>query len=128
MIAPVLAKTELEEKSWQPRRPDLGTEEEALHAEEPEVLPRDLDGRFMGERRVLSERGQRADAAHLQSEAEDAQKPMIPIAYTRKFIAIVAWATFFARVRPDSTRAKPACMNITMKPVIRVRTMLSAVM
>src|SRR5437762_1057619 len=43
-----------------------------------------------------------------------------------KFMPIV-WATFFARVRPVSTRAKPACMNITRNPVTSVQTMLSAV-
>src|ERR1019366_1841281 len=42
-----------------------------------------------------------------------------------KFMAIV-WATFLARVRPDSTSAKPACMNMTRNPVTRVHTMLSA--
>src|SRR5512133_2032086 len=51
---------------------------------------------------------------------------MMPIAYTKKFIPIV-WATFFARVRPVSTSAKPACMNMTRKPQSIVHTMLSAV-
>src|SRR5882672_2606073 len=54
-----------------------------------------------------------------------AQNPRMPMAYTRKFIAIV-WATFFARVRPVSTRAKPACMNITRKPATSVQTKLMA--
>ena len=39
----------------------------------------------------------------------------------------IVWATFFARVRPVSTSANPACMNITRKPVTSVQTMFSAV-
>ncbi len=42
-----------------------------------------------------------------------------------KFMAIV-WAAFLARVKPVSTRANPACMNMTRKPAIRVHTMLIA--
>src|SRR3989475_3969961 len=42
-----------------------------------------------------------------------------------KFIIIV-WATFFARVTPVSTRAKPACMNMTRNPVMSVHMMLMA--
>src|SRR5438094_2335745 len=40
-----------------------------------------------------------------------------------KFIIIVC-ATFFARVKPVSTSANPACMNMTRKPVNRVHMML----
>ena len=40
-----------------------------------------------------------------------------------KFIDIVCDA-FFARQSPVSTSAKPACMNMTKKPVINVQTML----
>src|SRR3954447_1914471 len=40
-----------------------------------------------------------------------------------KFIAIVC-DEFLARHRPVSTSAKPACMNMTMKPVINVQTIL----
>src|SRR6185503_835694 len=40
-----------------------------------------------------------------------------------KFIDIVC-AAFLARVKPVSTIAKPACMNITRKPVSSVHTML----
>src|SRR6266567_3094278 len=36
-------------------------------------------------------------------------------------------AAFFARVRPVSTSANPACMNITRKPATIVHTMLRAV-
>ena len=43
-----------------------------------------------------------------------------------KFIPIV-WATFLARVSPVSTRANPACMNMTRKPVTSVQTMFIAV-
>ena len=50
-----------------------------------------------------------------------AQKPMTPIEYTKKFIAMV-WATFLERVRPVSTSAKPACMNMTKKPHSIVHT------
>src|SRR2546426_8939864 len=42
-----------------------------------------------------------------------------------KFIANV-WAAFLARVKPVSTIAKPACMNITRKPVTSVHTKLMA--
>src|SRR5881628_2089386 len=42
-----------------------------------------------------------------------------------KFIANVC-AAFFARVKPVSTIAKPACMNITRKPVTSVHTKLMA--
>ena len=52
-----------------------------------------------------------------------AQKPMMLMAYTKKFIAIVC-ATFLDRVRPVSSKAKPACMNITMKPQSNVQTRL----
>ncbi len=40
-----------------------------------------------------------------------------------KFIAIV-WLAFFARHNPVSTRANPACMNMTRKPVTSVQTKL----
>ena len=40
-----------------------------------------------------------------------------------KFMAIVCDA-FFARPKPASTMAKPACMNITKKPAINVHTKL----
>src|SRR6266566_542190 len=40
-----------------------------------------------------------------------------------KFIIIVC-ATFFARVKPVSTSANPACMNMTRKPVNSVHMML----
>ena len=40
-----------------------------------------------------------------------------------KFIDIVCDA-FFARIRPVSTSANPACMNMTRKPVISVQTKL----
>src|SRR6266536_370708 len=42
-----------------------------------------------------------------------------------KFI-IMVWLAFLARQRPVSTIAKPACMNITRNPVIRVHTKLMA--
>ncbi len=44
-----------------------------------------------------------------------------------KFIDIVC-AAFFARQNPVSTIAKPACMNMTRKPVISVQTMLMAIL
>src|SRR5947209_17686804 len=40
-----------------------------------------------------------------------------------KFIAMV-WLAFFARVKPVSTIAKPACMNITRNPATSVQTKL----
>src|SRR5882762_9333270 len=40
-----------------------------------------------------------------------------------KFI-IMVWATFLALVKPVSTRANPACMNMTRKPVTSVHIML----
>jgi hypothetical protein len=39
---------------------------------------------------------------------------------------IIVWATFLARVKPVSTSAKPACMNMTRKPASRVHIMLIA--
>src|SRR5262249_22855549 len=51
----------------------------------------------------------------------------MPMAYTMKFMDMV-WAAFFARVKPVSTIAKPACMNITRKPVSSVQTMLIAIL
>src|SRR6266478_9730360 len=45
--------------------------------------------------------------------------------YTMKFIVMVC-AAFFARVKPVSTSAKPACMNITRKPATSVQTKLMA--
>src|SRR5579859_7272794 len=45
--------------------------------------------------------------------------------YTIKFIMMV-WLAFLARHRPVSTAAKPACINMTRKPVIRVQTKLIA--
>jgi len=45
--------------------------------------------------------------------------------YTMKFIVMV-WAAFLARVKPVSTIAKPACMNITRNPATRVQTKLMA--
>ena len=35
---------------------------------------------------------------------------------------------FFTRVSPDSTMAKPACMNMTRKPQTRVQTKLIAIL
>src|SRR6266566_4624431 len=45
--------------------------------------------------------------------------------YTMKFIVMVC-AAFFARVKPVSTSAKPACMNITRNPATSVQTKLMA--
>src|SRR6266496_4864714 len=45
--------------------------------------------------------------------------------YTMKFMVMV-WAAFLARVKPVSTSAKPACMNITRKPATSVQTKLIA--
>src|SRR5207244_10715787 len=42
-----------------------------------------------------------------------------------KFMVIVG-AAFFARVKPVSTIAKPACMNITRNPATSVHTKLIA--
>src|ERR1044072_2881946 len=42
-----------------------------------------------------------------------------------KFIVIV-WAAFLARVKPVSTMANPACMNITRNPATSVHTKLMA--
>ena len=42
-----------------------------------------------------------------------------------KFIAIVC-AAFLARLKPVSTSAKPACMNMTRKPATSVHTKLMA--
>src|SRR5207302_9462385 len=49
----------------------------------------------------------------------------IAMPYTMKFIVMV-WAAFLARVNPVSTRAKPACMNITRNPATSVQTKLIA--
>ena len=51
----------------------------------------------------------------------------MPIGYTMKFIDMVC-AAFFARVKPVSTIANPACMNMTRKPVNSVQTMLIAIL
>src|SRR5437773_5278825 len=40
-----------------------------------------------------------------------------------KFMVMV-WLAFLARVKPVSTSAKPACMNITRKPATSVQTKL----
>src|SRR3982750_4330138 len=48
------------------------------------------------------------------------------IPYTMKFIAMV-WLAFLARVKPVSTMANPACMNITRKPATSVQTKLMEV-
>src|SRR2546426_2453615 len=45
--------------------------------------------------------------------------------YTMKFIVMVC-AAFFARVKPVSTSARPACMNITRNPATSVQTKLMA--
>ena len=55
------------------------------------------------------------------------QNPKSPIAYTMKFIVMVC-ATFFARVKPVSTNAKPACMNMTRNPARSTHTMLIAIL
>src|SRR5258708_5917813 len=44
-----------------------------------------------------------------------------------KFI-IMVWLALLARVKPVSTMAKPACMNITRKPVTKVHTKLMAIL
>ena len=51
---------------------------------------------------------------------------MAPMQNTIMFIIIV-WATFLARVKPVSTRAKPACMKKTRKPATSIHIMLIAV-
>jgi hypothetical protein len=53
------------------------------------------------------------------------KNPSIPRGYTKKFIAIV-WATFLALVRPVSTMAKPACINMTRNPASRVHIIFIA--
>src|SRR5207244_3425095 len=50
----------------------------------------------------------------------------MPTPYTMKFI-IMVWLAFFARANPVSTMAKPACMNMTRKPVTSVQTKLVAI-
>ena len=50
----------------------------------------------------------------------------MPTPYTMKFI-IMVWLAFFARHSPVSTIAKPACMNMTRKPVTSVQTKLMAI-
>ena len=47
--------------------------------------------------------------------------------YTKKFIMYV-WLAFFTRHKPDSTMAKPACMNMTRKPVTSVQMKLAAIL
>ena len=54
------------------------------------------------------------------------QKPMAPMQNTIMFIIIV-WATFLARVKPVSTRAKPACMKKIRKPATSIHITLIAV-
>src|SRR6266550_1601022 len=54
-----------------------------------------------------------------------AQYANIAMPYTMKFMVMVC-AAFFARVKPVSTSAKPACMNITRKPATSVQTKLMA--
>ena len=54
------------------------------------------------------------------------QYPTAPMQNTIMFIIIV-WATFFVRVKPVSTRAKPACMKNTRNPEINIHMMLTAV-
>ena len=54
-----------------------------------------------------------------------AQYASIAMPYTMKFMPKV-WAAFLARVKPVSTMANPACMNITRKPVMSVHTKLIA--
>ena len=44
-----------------------------------------------------------------------------------KFMLIV-WAAFLARVKPVSTIANPACMNMTRKPASSVQTKLMAIL
>src|SRR5260370_28066192 len=44
-----------------------------------------------------------------------------------KFIIIV-WLEFLTRIRPVSTKAKPACMNMTRYPHTRVQTKLMAIL
>ena len=48
----------------------------------------------------------------------------MPSPYTAKFIDIV-WDAFLARMRPVSTSAKPACMNMTKNPATSVQTKLA---
>ena len=50
----------------------------------------------------------------------------MPTPYTMKFI-IMVWLAFLARASPVSTIAKPACMNMTRKPVTSVQTKLVAI-
>ena len=52
------------------------------------------------------------------------KKPIIPMPYTMKFIDMVC-AAFLARMRPVSTSAKPACMNMTRNPATSVQTKLT---
>ena len=66
-----------------------------------------------------------AEAAEHEGESADPE-PEHAEGVDLKFIAIVC-ATFLARVRPVSTSANPACMNMTRKPVISVQTMFMAI-
>ena len=51
------------------------------------------------------------------------KNPSMPRPYTAKFMDMVCPA-FLARMRPVSTSAKPACMNMTRKPATSVQTKL----
>ena len=55
------------------------------------------------------------------------KKPAMPRKYTVKFMNMV-WEAFLPRQKPVSTKANPACMNITRKPAISVQTKLVAMM
>src|SRR6266481_2870000 len=55
------------------------------------------------------------------------QKANKPNPYTMKFI-IMVWLAFLARHSPVSTMAKPACMNMTRKPVTSVHMKLIAIL
>src|SRR5260370_24603541 len=51
----------------------------------------------------------------------------MPTPYTMKFI-IMVWLAFLTRVKPVSTIANPACMNMTRNPVTSVQTKLMAIL
>ena len=109
------------------RRVDRRRQEEALACRTGRTPCRRCGStNSLRQRRVVAEGRQRADAAHLQREPERPEAR--GCRWRRRGSSSPSCGRRSSRGSGPSRRsAKPACMNITRKPVTSVQTMLSAV-
>ncbi len=101
-------------------------EEETFGAEKAELVPEKRNGELTVQKPgTAGKGGNAAHPAHLERIAAN-PVPQHAQRIDHHVIAMVCPA-FFARVKPVSAMAIPACMNMTRNPHTRVHTMFNAI-